>query len=90
VPVRCGPLERGSAEDGPFDAILVNGAVAERPEALLRQLGEGGRLACLTGGERAGKAVLYMRTGDAFGLRTLFDAAAPELMAFRPAPSFVF
>jgi protein-L-isoaspartate(D-aspartate) O-methyltransferase len=88
--VRQGPIDRGSPEDGLFDAILINGAVAQRPEALLRQLRDGGRLACLTGGDRAGKAVLFVRSGDAFGLRTLFDAAAPELPEFSPAPGFVF
>ena len=90
VKVRQGSLDRGCPEDGPFDAILINGAVAQRPETLLQQLREGGRLACLTGGDRAGKAVLYLRSGDAFGLRTLFDAAAPELPEFRPVPGFVF
>jgi protein-L-isoaspartate(D-aspartate) O-methyltransferase len=90
VTVRQGPLDRGCAEDGPFDAILINGAAAERPERLLQQLRDGGRLACLTGGDRAGKAMLYVRSGDAFGFRTLLDAAAPELPEFRPAPGFVF
>ena len=90
VLVRQGRLDRGCPEDGPFDAILINGAVAQRPEALLRQLRDAGRLACLTGGDRAGKAVLFVRSGDAFGLRTLFDAAAPELPEFSPAPGFVF
>src|SRR4051812_26002826 len=90
IPVRQGPIDRGCPEDPPFDAILINGAVAQRPEALLRQLRDGGRLACLTGGDRAGKAVLFVRSGDAFGLRTLFDAAAPELREFCPDLGFVF
>jgi protein-L-isoaspartate(D-aspartate) O-methyltransferase len=90
VEVRQGQLDRGCPEDGPFDAILINGALAQRPDTLLRQLGEGGRLACLTTGDRAGKAVIYLRTGDTFGLRTLFDAPGPELREFRPVPGFVF
>jgi protein-L-isoaspartate(D-aspartate) O-methyltransferase len=85
-----GPLDQGCPDEEPFDAILINGAVAERPETLLRQLRDGGRLACLSGGDRAGKAVLYLRSGDAFGFRTLFDAAAPLIEEFRPAPGFVF
>lgn len=88
--VRTGPLLQGCPQDGPFDAILVNGAVGDRPETLLGQLKDGGRLACLTQADGAGKAVLYVRTGDAFGSRALFDATAPELAEARPAPAFVF
>jgi len=38
-------LTEGYAEQAPFDAILINGAVAEVPEALIAQLGDEGRLA---------------------------------------------
>jgi protein-L-isoaspartate(D-aspartate) O-methyltransferase len=90
VAVAVGPLERGYSDAAPFDAILVNGAVELRPEALLRQLADGGRLACVEGRGRAAPAVLYVRAGDAFGARPLFDAAAPALAAFRAEPGFVF
>jgi protein-L-isoaspartate(D-aspartate) O-methyltransferase len=85
-----GPLERGYPEAAPYDAILVNGAVDVRPEGLLRQLVDGGRLACVEGRGRAAKATLYVRAGDAFGSRPLFDAAAPLLAGFRTEPGFVF
>jgi protein-L-isoaspartate(D-aspartate) O-methyltransferase len=61
-----------------------------RPEALLRQLKNGGRLACVMGQGRSGRATLFVRSGDAFGERSLFDAAAPVLSAFRAKPGFVF
>lgn len=90
VVVKTGSLLRGLPDEAPFDAILINGAVSDRPEALLQQLAEGGRLACLTSGDGAGRAVVYVRTGDAFGVRTVLDATAPLLAEFRPAPAFVF
>jgi protein-L-isoaspartate(D-aspartate) O-methyltransferase len=90
VAVAAGPLARGYPEAAPYDAILVNGAVETRPEALLRQLAERGRLACVEGRGRAARAVLTVRAGDVFGARPLFDAAAPALVAFRTEPGFVF
>ncbi|TDR93816.1 protein-L-isoaspartate O-methyltransferase family protein [Enterovirga rhinocerotis] len=90
VTVRSGPLEAGSKEDAPFDCILINGAVEERPAALLDQLAEGGRLACFSTEENAGRALLYVRSAGGFGFRPLFDAVVPPLAAFRKAPSFTF
>ncbi len=90
VRVVSGPLEQGHGENAPYDAILVNGALEVRPEALLRQLAEGGRLVCIQGRGRAAKATLYVRAGDAFGQRALFDAAAPLLAGFQAEPGFVF
>lgn len=90
VSVEVGPLDQGSPVDGGYNAILVNGAVDLRPEGLLRQLADGGRLVCVTGRGRAGRATLYVRSGDAFSERNLFDAAAPALAAFEAKPGFVF
>lgn len=90
VTVRSGPLEAGSRQDAPFDCILVNGAVEERPSALLDQLAEGGRLACFSTEESAGRALLYVRSGGGFGVRPVFDAVVPTLAAFRKAPVFTF
>jgi protein-L-isoaspartate(D-aspartate) O-methyltransferase len=90
VVVAAGLLPHGYPEAAPYDAILVNGAVEKRPEALLAQLSDRGRLACVEGGGRAGKATLTVRSGHAYGSRSLFDAAAPPLAAFRAEPGFVF
>ena len=91
VDLREGPLAEGAADAGPFDRILVNGAVETRPDRLLEQLADGGRLACVVGGRtRAGKATLFVRSGGTIGSTTLFDAHAPLLAEFRDAPAFVF
>jgi len=88
--VGMGPLEQGYPNAAPYDAILINGAVETRPEALLRQLSDRGRLACVEGRGRSARATLTVRSGGAFGSRPLFDAAAPPLAAFRAEPGFVF
>jgi protein-L-isoaspartate(D-aspartate) O-methyltransferase len=90
VQVVTGPLDRGYPDAAPYDAILVNGSVEVRPDPLLQQLAEGGRLMCVQGRGRSAKATLYVRAGGAYGLRTLFDAAAPTLPEFQAEAGFVF
>jgi protein-L-isoaspartate(D-aspartate) O-methyltransferase len=90
VAVVSGSLDQGYPKGAPYDAILVNGAVEQKPRHLLEQVADGGRLACVEGRGRAARAMLHVRSGDAFGARALFDAAAPLLSAFRSEPGFVF
>ncbi|MBA1157503.1 protein-L-isoaspartate O-methyltransferase family protein [Microvirga mediterraneensis] len=90
VAVVTGPLDQGYAPGAPYDAILVNGAVEVRPEGLLQQLAEGGRLVCIKGRGRAARATVYVRSGDAIGERSLFEAAAPLLGSFVQVPGFTF
>jgi protein-L-isoaspartate(D-aspartate) O-methyltransferase len=86
----AGPLERGHAAGAPYAAILVNGLLEVSPGGLLDQLADGGRLACIERVGRAGRAMLYVRSGEAFGSRSIFDAGAPVLPAFKAEPGFVF
>lgn len=87
---RVSPLEAGAAADGPFDCIVVNGGIEQRPDALLGQLADGGRLACLFLDGGVGRARLYVRSEGGAGYRNLFDAWAPALVAFSPKPTFTF
>jgi protein-L-isoaspartate(D-aspartate) O-methyltransferase len=90
VTVVAGPLEGGYPAEVPYDVILINGLVEVSPRGLLDQLADGGRLACIERVGRSGRAMLYIRSGDAFGSRSIFDAAAPTLAAFKAEPGFVF
>jgi protein-L-isoaspartate(D-aspartate) O-methyltransferase len=85
-----GPLDGGYPQGAPYDVILVNGLVERRPEALLDQLADGGRLGCIERRGKTGRAVIYVRSGDSFGSRAIFDAGAPLLPAFKAEPGFVF
>ncbi|MBE7200545.1 MAG: protein-L-isoaspartate O-methyltransferase [Parafilimonas terrae] len=85
-----GALESGVASKAPFEAILVNGRLEVRPQALLDQLADGGRLVCVYGPAKGAKVTLFVRAGDAFGSRPLFDAALPALAAFTEKPTFAF
>ncbi len=90
VTVEVGPLDKGASSHAPYDAILVEGQVEQRPKALLDQLADGGRLACVQGQGRPAKATLWVRSGDAFGSRPLFDATLPPLRAFAAEAGFAF
>jgi protein-L-isoaspartate(D-aspartate) O-methyltransferase len=90
VTTACGPLEGGWPAGAPYDVILVNGACEVEPEGLLAQLDEGGRLLTIMGTGPDGKAMLFRKDRGEIGNRTLFDATAPALPAFRRKPAFVF
>jgi len=85
-----GSLTEGVPRQGPFNVILINGAVEHLPEALLEQLADGGRLLGVRRESRVGRAFLLERFGDATGERILFDANTPVLPAFRAERGFVF
>ena len=77
----------GWAQDGPYDAIVLSGSVAEVPQALLQQLKPGGRLMAIVGQEPIMRARLFTRSGEqAFSHVDLFDTVAPRLLNF-PEPS---
>ena len=90
VAVVQGDLAAGYAQEGPYDAIVVEGAIAETPHALLGQLKDNGRLAAIVGQGAAGRAVVWRRIGANFGETFGFNAAAPVLSGFEPAPFFTF
>jgi protein-L-isoaspartate(D-aspartate) O-methyltransferase len=84
-----GPLVRGWPADGPYDAILLQGATEVAPTMLARQLKDGGHLACVLG-KNPGKAMIYrMVEGELTG-RPVFEAAAPVLPGFSQPPAFAF
>ena len=90
VAVVTGPLEQGYPSEGPYDAILLDGAVEEVPEALFDQLKEEGRLVAVVGYNRAASAMVYTRTDKDIGGRAAFDAFVPALPGFARPKTFVF
>jgi protein-L-isoaspartate(D-aspartate) O-methyltransferase len=86
-----GPLVNGHAAGAPYDVIIIEGAVAAVPDAIAKQLAEDGRLVTVVKvGAGMAQATLMNRVQGALSRRPLFDAAAPMLPGFAPAPSFVF
>ena len=85
------PLTGGHRQRAPYDVILFGGAVAEIPQEISAQLGEGGRMvAVLRPAGGVGRATVMLRTGGVLAQRVIFDAATPLLPGFVPKPAFVF
>ena len=89
--VRCADGSQGAAADGPFDAIVLSGSVAEVPAALLQQLSVGGRLATIVGDEPMMRATLITRTGTSSWTTTEpWDCNAARLSGFTEPSRFKF
>jgi protein-L-isoaspartate(D-aspartate) O-methyltransferase len=91
--VVAGPLTAGWGPASPYDVILIEGAVAQMPEALLAQLAEGGRIVAVRASSRPGvlgRAVKLVKLSGTVTEVVLFDAGTPALAEFRPTPAFVF
>ena len=85
-----GPLAGGLPDQGPFDGILIDGAVEAVPHALLSQLKEGGHLATVEGAPPYTQAVVYERFGEDMSRRALFEAGSKPLPGFEKAHAFQF
>jgi protein-L-isoaspartate(D-aspartate) O-methyltransferase len=90
--VITGPCEAGAPADGPYDVILIEGAVRQIPQAILDQLSEGGRLATVMAGASGtmGAAHLVVKQGGVASGRPIFDAGTSILPGFAPPPRFAF
>jgi protein-L-isoaspartate(D-aspartate) O-methyltransferase len=77
--------------EGPFDAIVLSGSVAEIPAALLALLTRGGRLIAIAGHEPMMRATVVSRVGEAsFQTAQPWDTVAPRLRNFPEPSSFRF
>ena len=88
----AGNPEAGEAASAPYDALLIEAAVRQIPQALLDQLAEGGRLVTIMAGAPGtmGVATLVLKEGGVTSGRPLFDAGTPALPGFSPAARFTF
>jgi len=91
VVVAVGPLAEGWGEQAPYDVILCEGAIEARPDTLLEQLAEGGRLVAMQA-EPSGvqRGVVYFKQGGRIAMRAVFDGSTPVLPGFARAPAFTF
>ena len=76
--------------DGPFDAILLSGSVAQLPDALLALLKPGGRLLAIVGDEPVMRATLVRKAESGLVATQPWDSIAPRLIGFPAPPRFQF
>ncbi|SHE35008.1 protein-L-isoaspartate(D-aspartate) O-methyltransferase [Loktanella atrilutea] len=80
--VMTGPLAEGVAKSGPYDAIIVHGAVEVVPDALTDQLRPGGRIAALFSEGALGTVRIGLKSDGGVTWRYAFNAGAPTLAGF--------
>ena len=88
-----GAHQAGYPNEAPYDAIVIEGAVAEVPETILTQLSEHGRLVAVMRADAttSGKATIMTRKGKhEFQAKVLFDAQTPILDGFTAPKRFEF
>jgi len=85
-----GPLAAGSAAGGPYDLILIDGAVAEFPPGLAAQLAPNGRLVGVQVSGGIGRAMRGVVAGGSLRVVAAFDCNAPMLPGLRQIIGFVF
>jgi protein-L-isoaspartate(D-aspartate) O-methyltransferase len=88
-----GPLAAGWPAGGPYDVIVIEGAVPEIPAILAAQLAPDGRVVAVladSGVDGIGRAVLAEPAGGGYTSVRLFDCTARLLPQFRLAPMFHF
>jgi protein-L-isoaspartate(D-aspartate) O-methyltransferase len=92
VTVVDGPLDQGWPNEGPYDAILIEGAVETVAPSLIDQLKDGGRLVAVVvdANRTTGRATVWRRDGRTFGKTEIFDAAADVLPGFEKPRAFAF
>jgi len=84
------PIEGGARSQGPFDVIVLEGAVDLVSDALLAQLADGGRLVALMRQGAAAAAHLFVKSGRDVASRTAFNTTLPPLPGGEAPAEFVF
>ncbi|MEL6204455.1 MAG: protein-L-isoaspartate O-methyltransferase [Pseudomonadota bacterium] len=88
VAVITGSLAAGASQHGPYDVILVQGAVETIPNAIAEQLNEGGRIAAIFMDGALGIVRLGRKIDGRIVWRFSFNAGAPVLAGFQRQRSF--
>ena len=83
-----GELAEGAAEHGPYDVILIQGAVEHVPDTVLAQLKDGGKIACLFAEGALGTVKIGYKLDDRMDWRASFNAGAPTLDGFQRHRAF--
>lgn len=89
VAVVEGVLAEGAEKHGPYDVILVQGAVQTIPEAIIDQLKESGRVVAIFQDGALGAVRVGYKIDGAVSWRFAFNAGAPVLEGFEAEQAFV-
>jgi protein-L-isoaspartate(D-aspartate) O-methyltransferase len=85
-----GPLAKGHAEGGPYDFILIDGAVEFVPPAIVAQVADGGEIALAVLDNGVSRLAVGRVVAGAFGITAFSDAATACLPGFARPRGFSF
>jgi len=88
VAVMQGALRDGAAKSAPYDIVMIQGAVEVVPDAILAQLRDGGRIACIFAEGALGVVRIGHKIDGAVNWRYAFNAGAPVLSGFQKEAAF--
>lgn len=88
VAVLAAPLTEGAPRQGPYDIIIVEGAVQEVPDTITEQLRDGGRIGAVFAEGALGVARIGHKINGRMTWRYAFNANAPMLPEFARVPGF--
>ncbi len=90
VRIIAGALDLGSKKHGPYDVILIDGAVARVPDAVWAQLKTGGRLVSGLVQHGVTRLASGRKSAGGCGLVAFMDVACVPLPGFEQAKGFSF
>ncbi|MEZ5752464.1 MAG: protein-L-isoaspartate O-methyltransferase [Paracoccaceae bacterium] len=88
VAVEHGALAEGASAHGPYDAVILQGAIETLPAAIAAQIKDGGRIVAIFSLGALNVVRLGVKRGDMIHWRDIFNASAPVLPGFAAAHSF--
>ncbi|PVA07096.1 protein-L-isoaspartate O-methyltransferase [Thalassorhabdomicrobium marinisediminis] len=88
--VFAGELAEGAAKNGPYDLIMLQGAVEVVPQTLVDQVKDGGRIVAIFAEGALGVVRVGHKIDGVMNWRMVFNAAAPVLNGFRKEVAFTF
>jgi len=88
VLVTVAPLCKGDPRFGPYDVVVLEGAIERLPESICPQLKEGGRIVALVRDNVLCRCRLGTKSGQVIHWRNIFDSGAPTLPGFELEESF--
>ncbi len=83
-----GALAEGAAKSGPYDVIILQGAVEVLPDSLLAQLKDGGRIVSIFAEGDLGVVRIGYKMEQRINWRMAFNAGAPVLTGFAKKAEF--
>ncbi len=88
--VKEGDINSGAKEEGPYDVILIEGAVEFINKEILDQLKSGGRIMAVFREKSLGQCRLGIKTNTQIQWANLFEANCTLLSEFKKEKAFIF